>query len=132
MLGSTVCTAQEWRSRLCRGDVVDSDNRSQLPGFSRAVVYNGGRIQCAWAYRIASKYTGGGGAADTGCLHSGSVEEYEPGDTGGHRRIRQSGLVVRLTGVKPVTRANSPVTNKNLILYGASLNGWRTVTYIIK
>ena len=48
---------------------------------------------------------------------------YEPGDTGGHRRIRQSGLVVRLTGVKPVTRASSPVTNKNLILYGASLNG---------
>ena len=61
MLGSTVCTAQEWRSQLCRGDVVDSDNRSQLPGFSRAVIYNGGRIQCAWAYRIASKYTGGGG-----------------------------------------------------------------------
>ena len=42
MLGNTVCTAQEWRSRLCRGDVVDSDNRSQLPGFSRAAVYNGG------------------------------------------------------------------------------------------
>ena len=42
MLGNTVCTAQEWRSRLCRGDVVNSDNRSQLPGFSRAAVYNGG------------------------------------------------------------------------------------------
>ena len=69
-----------------------------------------------------------GGVADTGCLHSGSVGGSRCGpssmDTGGYRRIRQSGLIVRLTGLDPVTRASSPAThNKNLILYGASLNG---------
>ena len=62
-----------------------------------------------------------------GCLHSGSVGGSRCGpsgmDTGGYRRIRQSGLIVRLTGLGPVTRASSPATNKILILYGASLNG---------
>ena len=35
-------------------------------------------------------------------------------DTGGYRI--QSGLVVRLTGMEPVTRASSPATNKNFNL----------------
>ena len=68
-----------------------------------------------------------GGAADTGCLHPGSVGGSRCGpsgmDTGGYQRIRQSGLIVRLTGLGPVTRASGPATNKILILYRASLNG---------
>ena len=57
-----------------------------------------------------------GGAVDTGCLHSGSVGGSRCGPsgmhTGGYKRIRQSGLIVRLTGLGPVTRASGPATNK--------------------
>ena len=114
MLGNTVCTAQEWRSRLCLGDVVDSDNRSQLPGFSRAAVYNGGEDPVRMG--VPDNLQVDGGATDTGCLHSGSVGGSRCGpsgmDTGGYRRIRQSGLIVRPTGLGPVTRASGPATNK--------------------